>query len=156
MSTPHVWIWITSSEDRSMQALQYAEKKMSRYCSVYLAYLPSANECLNYGSSRSKVAEVYFLFLIKKDHPQADELVEKVQRYYFPVETPFYMEKNKYLEACIAVHGSELRMEFYLDLLRDFCNPMDRVFGVLSGTKFMLANQVSNLTLQLSLSSTRG
>lgn len=139
-----------------MQALRYAEKKMSKYLSVVSAYLPSVNERLNYGTSRSKVAEVHLLFLIKTDHPQAPALVEKVRRYYSPVDSVFYLEKSKYLEASFAVHGSELRMEFYLELLSDFCKRRDRVFGVFPGSKFMLANQVSFRSFQISLSSIRG
>jgi hypothetical protein len=142
MNTPTVWVWITSSADRSVQALRYAQKKMPKYMCISSAYLPAANERLNLGTSRAKSTDVLLLFLIKKDHPKVNDLVAKVQPEYSAVKTSYYTERNKYLEACFAVHPSELRMEFYFGLLKDFCKPKERVFGVFPGSKFLLANRV--------------
>lgn len=153
MNSPNVWVWITSSEDRALQAQKYAERKMQRYILISSAYLPSPNERLNMGTSRSKCSEVFLHFLIKRDGPQASTLVDKVKRHYSSVPTFYYTEKSKYLEASFAVHGSELRMEFYLELVKDFCKPNERVFGVYPGSKFILANKVR---FSVSLSSSRG
>lgn len=142
MSSPNVWVWITSSENRAVQALRFADKRMSKYICVSCAYTPSPNERLNLGTSRSKSSEVYLLFLIRKHHPRASALVEKVKQCYTAVDTSYYTERNKYLEACFSVHGSELRMEFYLELIKEFCKPQEKVFGVFSGSKFILANKV--------------
>ena len=104
--------------------------------------MPSAYERLNLESSRSKCSEVYLLFLIRSAHPDSTALLEKVRPKDTAENTPYYTEKNKYLEASFAVHGYELRMEFYLELLSDFCDESSRVFGIYSGSKMILASKV--------------
>jgi hypothetical protein len=156
LTSPAVWVWITSSEHRALQAEQYAERRMSKYVCLSSAYTPSAYERLNLGTSRSKSSEVHLLFLIREDHPDAPALVEKVKLNYTAGDSPYYTEKNKYLEACFAVHGFELRMEFYLELLSDFCNPADRIFGIYCGSKVVLASKVIGVLSCSCLSSTRG
>lgn len=82
------------------------------------------------------------MFLIRDDHPKKMELVRKVKLSYAPENCPYYTEKYKYLEASFAVHGYELRMEFYLELLKDFSEHASRVFGIYCGSKFILASKV--------------
>lgn len=38
---------------------------------------------------------------------------------------------------------SELRMEFYINLIRTYCDKGDSTFGVFSGSKFMVASLVN-------------
>jgi hypothetical protein len=52
------------------------------------------------------------------------------------------LEAGKYQELKYRLSSSELRMEFYLDLLFDFCRPRDRFLGVYSGSKCLVAAKV--------------
>ena len=50
-------------------------------------------------------------------------LAGKIYLEYCAPEIPYYLEAGKYHELKYRLDSSELRMEFYLDLLFDFCRP---------------------------------
>jgi hypothetical protein len=52
------------------------------------------------------------------------------------------LEAGKYQELKYRLSSSELRMEFYLDLLFDFYRPGDRFLGVYSGSTCLMAAKV--------------
>ena len=54
----------------------------------------------------------------------------------------YYLKVKKYQELKYRLSSSELRIEFYLDLLFDFCKFRDRFLGKYPGTKCLVAVKV--------------
>jgi hypothetical protein len=79
---------------------------------------------------------------VKKDDTEAEGLEGKIHSEYHALDIPYYLEAGKYQELKYRLTLSELRMEFYLDLLYDFCRPGDRFFGIYTGSKSLVAAKV--------------
>ena len=58
--------------------------------------------------------------------------------------TCVYTKPRKYQELKYRDQPSELRMEFYLQLLDLFCCPGDTIYSVFSGTEILCARLVSH------------
>ena len=71
-----------------------------------------------------------------------DGLQVKILSEYRVPDIPYYLEAGKYQELKYRLSSSELRMEFYLDLLFDFCRPGDRFLGVYLGSNCLVAAKV--------------
>jgi hypothetical protein len=147
MKDPTVWLWISSTEDRHLQAVVYAQRNMREY---YIAkdskYYPSKFERLYDQTTRQSSAigaGVYLLFMVKKDSPQFEAKKKRIKKEYRAADVPYYSESRKYMEAKYRLHNSELRMEFYFELLQTFCYPGKNFLSILSGSKCMLAARVS-------------
>jgi hypothetical protein len=87
--------------------------------------------------------DVYLLFLVKKGRTQFEATKKKIKKAYRAADVPYYSDSGKYLEVKYRLHNSELRMEFYFELLRTFCKPRDNFLGIYTGSKCMLAAQVN-------------
>jgi hypothetical protein len=59
----------------------------------------------------------------------------------------YYLDPSKNTEAKWRIEASELRMEFYLEILHAFAKREENVLGLYSGAKFMLAAKVYFHTL---------
>ena len=66
----------------------------------------------------------------------------KILSEYLALNIPYYLEAGKYQELKYRLYSSELRMEFYLDLLFDFYKPRDWFLGVYLGLKCLVAVKV--------------
>jgi hypothetical protein len=66
-----------------------------------------------------------------------------------PNRLAYYVEAGKYQEMKYRLCASELRMEFYLDLLFDLYRPGDRLFGIFTGSKCLVATKVCIILLAL-------
>jgi hypothetical protein len=84
------------------------------------------------------------MFLVKKGDREAEGLRGKILSEYRTPDISYYLEARKYQELKYRLSLSELRMEFYLDLLYDFCRPGDRFLGVYTGSKCLAAAKVSS------------
>ena len=82
------------------------------------------------------VGVVHLLFLIKKD---SNENSKSVKEYYIAPNIPYYTVIGQYKEVDYRINSMELRVEFYLELVQDFCKPGDEVYGIFTGMKFMIA-----------------
>jgi hypothetical protein len=49
----------------------------------------------------------------------------------------YYLEARKYQELKFRLRSSELRMEFYMDLLYELCRPGDRFLGIYTELKYL-------------------
>jgi hypothetical protein len=130
-----------NSENRLAQAAEYAKESFTNYTIRESKYIPAKTEQLYFGSARKQSPDV-FLFLVKKDDIEVEGLEGKIHLEYRAPNIPYYLEAEKYQELKYRLTSSELRMEFYLDLLYDFCRPRDRFLGVYTGSKFLVAAKV--------------
>lgn len=142
VSTPSIWLWIVNSANRSTQAKEYAAQTFKNYTVLEATYIPSKNERLYDLPIRKQSPDVFLLFLVKKGDVEAQALKAKIRSEYRAPEISYYTENGKYSELKYRLRASELRMEFYLDLLHDFCRPGDSFMGVYSGSKCLLAAKV--------------
>jgi hypothetical protein len=142
ISMPAMWLWIVNSGNRLAQAAEYARESFTNYTIQESKYIPAKNERLYDNSARKQSLDVFLLFLVKKGDKEAEGLRGKILSEYCAPDIPYYMEAAKYQELKYRLSSSELRMEFYLDLLVDFCRPGDRFLGVYSGSKCLVAAKV--------------
>jgi hypothetical protein len=89
------------------------------------------------------------MFLVKKDDMEAENLRSKLSGEYSAPDIPYYVEAGKYQEMKYRLCASELRMEFYLDLLFDLCRLGNRLLGVFTGSKCLVATKVCIILLAL-------
>ena len=60
-----------------------------------------------------------------------------------PSALPYYSNMGKYNEVKYHVHSSELRMEFYLELMKLFCRARENFVNIHCSLKCLLAAKVS-------------
>jgi hypothetical protein len=142
ISKPTMWLWIVNSANRLVQAAECARESFTNYTIRESKYIPAKNEQLYDGSARKQSLDVFLLFLVKNDDTEAQGLREKILSEYRAPDIPYYLEAGKYQELKYRLSSSELCMEFYLDLLFDFCMLGDRFLGVYSGSKYLVAAKV--------------
>jgi hypothetical protein len=135
ISKPTMWLWIVNSANKLAQAAEYATIQESKY-------IPAKNERFYDGSARKQSPDVFLLFLVKNDDQEVQGLRGKILSEYRGPDIPYYLEVRKYQELQYRLSSSELHMEFYLDLLFDFCRPGNRFLGVYSGSKYLVAAKV--------------
>ena len=63
---------------------------------------------------------------------------KSMKEYYIAPNIPYYTIIGQYKEADYRINSMELRMEFYLELVQEFCKPRDGVYGIFIGMKFMI------------------
>jgi len=146
--TPDVWLWITETSNRSAQAHVYFEKLKDDYKSKSSAYNPASNERFN-GIQENKVLEKHLiplLFLVKKSS-RAFSLIGDIPATFNAPDLPLYKTAGAYLEHDLCLEDHELRLEFYIRVLRMFSVPGDRFLSIFAGTKPMLAGIVSHFIL---------
>ena len=86
--------------------------------------------------------DIILLFLVKKGDREAESLQAKIQSEYHAPDIPYYLEARKYQELKYRLSSNELCMEFYLDLLCDFCKPGDQFLGVYTRLKCLVAAKI--------------
>ena len=59
-----------------------------------------------------------------------------------PLDVPYYSNVGRYNEVTYRVYATELRLEFYFELLSLFCRANENVIGIHCGSKFMLTAKV--------------
>jgi hypothetical protein len=136
ISMPTMWLWIVNLANRLEQAVEYARESFTNYTIRESKYIPAKNERLYDGSARKQSPDVFLLFLVKNGDTEVEGLRGKILSEYRTPDIPYYLEAGKYQELKYRLSSSELHMEFYLDLLFDFCRPGDRFLGVFSGSKY--------------------
>ena len=131
---PSVWLWISKNAQRAASAIAYAQSVMTRYALKTSSYRAAKNEQL-YNRKRA-LGEVHLFFFIKKG---SNVNSKSVKEYYIAPNIPYYTVIGQYKEADYRINLMELRMEFYLELVQEFCKPGDGVYGIFIGMKFMIA-----------------
>ena len=83
------------------------------------------------------------MFLVKIGDAKAKSLKVKIWFEYHAPKVPYHLENGKYLELKYQLHSSELRKEFYLDLLHDLCRLGDNFLGIYTRLMCFMAVKVS-------------
>ena len=143
MTRPNVWLFILRGDEDVEAANAFAASKLEQYKGNESTYVPSRAEMLDNVTSRGIAPDVPLLFLFKKGNKFATSCraLQKL-KYSTPTLNPYYWDFAKNTEAKWRIKPTELRMEFYLDILRDFATPDENVLGIYTGAKFMLAANV--------------
>ena len=134
---PLVWLWISENAERATTAIAYAQLEMRGYVLKIFSYQAAKNKQL-YDCKRA-VEEVHILFLIKKG---SNVNLKSVKEYYIVPNLPYYTITRQYKEAKFRINSMELRMEFYLELVQEFCKLGDGIYKIFKGTKFMIACRI--------------
>ena len=143
VTDPNIWLIILSGKEDFKAASTFAEDELDEYEAQVSTYVPSRGEMLNNVTSRNIAPDVILLFLFKKDNEfakAARKLVTK--KYTTPLLCEYYKDASKNTEAKWRVDTTELRMEFYFQLLHACAVPKENVLGIYAGAKFMLASKV--------------
>lgn len=148
VSDPAVWIWICRDEVDACRCTRWIDANMRLYKTKRSVYKSAKQEKL-YDAGVRNPPVVYLIFLYKVGNERAEHAVENILPEYTPIDLDYYTgsaQKQytgvKYYEAQWAIHNTELRMEFYIDMYNYFTEPGDNVFGLHTGTKAMLAAKV--------------
>ena len=116
---------------------------MPEFDIMYLTYIPLKAEMLNNVSTHATALDVPLLFLFKRGNAYADEAHRRMKGIYTtPVTCIYYTDPLKNNEGKWRLRPTELRMEFYLNILQDFAAASENILAVLTGRKFMLAVKV--------------
>ena len=59
-----------------------------------------------------------------------------------PSDVPYYLEVGRYNEVKYRVEPNELRMEFYLKIMKLFCRARENFIGIHCGSKCLLGAKV--------------
>ena len=138
-----VWLWIHESDVRARQSADFVKRFMPEYESTYSVYRSSCNERLNDAKTCAPPAAVYLLFLLKCGDDRASRLRQNVKaEFAVPSDVPYYSEVGRYNKVKYRVEPNELRMEFYLEIMKLFCRVGEIFVGIHCGLKCLLAAKV--------------
>ena len=139
-SEANVWLWIHESEVRARQLVDFVKRFMPEYESTYSMYRSSRNKRLNNAKTRASLVDVYLFFLLKHGDDRASRLRQNVKaEFAIPSDVPYYSEVGRYSEVKYQVKPNELRMEFYLEIMKLFCRVGENFGGIHYGSKCLLA-----------------
>ena len=142
-SEASVWLWIHESDVRAWQLADFMKRFMPEYESTYSMYRSSRNERLNDAKTRAPPTAVYLLFLLRCGNDRVSRLRQNVKaEFAVPSDVPYYSDVGRYNEVKYRVEPSELRMEFYLEIMKLFCRAGENFVGIHCGSKCLLAAKV--------------
>ena len=67
-------------------------------------------------------------------------------KFAVPSDVPYYSEVGRYNEVKYRVEPSELRMEFYLEIMKLFCRAGENFVGIHCGSKCLLVAKVCHFS----------
>ena len=122
--------------------LAFSEQHLKNFVLKKSMYILSKAKRLGSVTNQSTTPLVTLLFLLKKDDTGRAINKDAVLKMYTTSEIPYYLEPSKNSEAKYRLHPSELRMEFYIDILQSFGCAGENVIGIYAGAKLMIAAKV--------------
>ena len=118
ITTPNLWLFIVEDDDDRVAAIKFAETRMPEFDIMHSTYIPSKAEMLNNVSTRATALDVPLLFLFKRGNAYADEACWRMKGVYTTPQTcVYYTDPSKNNEGKWRLRLTELRMEFYLNIL---------------------------------------
>ncbi|KAG0594496.1 hypothetical protein M758_UG082500 [Ceratodon purpureus] len=136
------WLLICGDDEDFAQVLTWVERNtLSGRRRVHSEYLPAPNERLGGHPPKSRIAmePVKLLFLIDDNLLENEVSTPEPLSEYRTPDHPLYKDNRKFNERRYAMYPSELRMEFYLQVLDTFCNTGVAVYQLYAGTKSLIA-----------------
>ena len=123
--------------------MKFAKTRMPKFDIMHSTYIPSKAEMLNNVSTRGTAPDVPLLFLFKRGNAYADEARWRMKGIYTTPQTcVYYTDPSKNNEGKWRLQPTELKMEFYLNILQNFAAASENILVVFTGRKFMLAAKV--------------
>lgn len=140
---PNSWVWISQTAKRQAQAVLYAKTHLKEtYDLVESMYISADNERLEDKKfGKRSMTTVPLLFLLKKG---MNWTKTSIREQYEAPQFEHHTRAGCYDELQYRVSNNELRMEFYINVILDFCQPNQYMLSILSGTKVMMAATVRN------------
>ena len=90
---------------------------------------------------------MYLFFLLKRGDDRASRLRQNVKaEFAVPSDVPYYSEVERYNEVKYQVEPRELKMEFYLEIMKLFCRAGENFVGIHCGSKCLLAAKVCHFS----------
>ena len=120
------WLLICDSEVQRLHAMNYVNghEALSTYHMDFADYHPAKFERLGDQSVARAAKKVILTFI---QNSAVRELAE-IRTDFFPPDSTVYTKPHSYNELEFRVYNTELRMEFYLWVVRKFCLPGGAVF----------------------------
>ena len=143
------WLFISGSESHRFQTMEFVNSH-GAFKSLHVDfadYHPAKFERLGDLSAGRATRKVILTFLQDVD---CREHVE-IRLDFFPPESPVYTKPHGYNELEFRIYNTELRMEFYLWLVRKFCRPGGNILSIFGGGKITCAAVVSHESARLDL-----
>ena len=146
ITDPNLWLFIVEDDDDRNVAMKFAKTRMPEFDIMHWTYIPSKVEMLNKVSTRGTAPDVPLLFLFKRGNAYAHEARRRMKGIYTtPVTCIYYTDPSKNNDGKWRLRPTELRLEFYLNILQDFAAASENILAVFTGSKFMLAAKVKIL-----------
>ena len=144
ITTPNLWLFIVEDDDDRTAAIKFAETRMPEFDIMHSTYIPSKAEMLNNVSTCGTAPNVPLIFLFKRGNAYADEALRRMKGVYTtPQICVYYTDPSKNNEGKWRLRPTELRMEFYVNILQDFAAASENILAVFTGRKFILAGKVN-------------
>ena len=143
------WLFISGSESHRLQTMEFVNSH-GAFKSLHVDfadYHPTKFERLGDLSAGRATRKVILTFLQDMD---CHDHVE-IRPDFFPPESLVYTKPHGYNKLEYRVYNTELRMEFYLWLMRKFCRPGGALLSIFGGGKITCAAVVSHESAQLDL-----
>jgi len=137
------WLFICSDLMEQIQALQYLQTHavLKDWRMEFVDYWLAKHEYMgDYSMSNSKATERVLLTFVQ--NPDGGNMMTP-RAVYRALDTDVFNEPRLYNELKYRIHNTELRMEFYINIIRKFSIGGRAVMSVFAGSKFTLAAMVS-------------
>ncbi len=137
------WLFICTDEKDQAQVLTYVEKNeilktFNMHCVDY--YLTKNERLYDLPANNAKaLKKVLLIFLQSPDNVYHTRIYSE----FIAPDTPVYKEARRYNELPYRMYNIELKMEFYLWVVKKFYNPRSSVFSIFVGGKLTCAALVS-------------
>ena len=141
---PNVWLWVVDEEKSAAVVSLFHEKFSTEYELYHSTYIPAKTEgvsvMLDLLEGVKQPGAIGLYFLTHKKSPSGRLPVKASIAFKKMYELPQPHSKDLVQELLNTTNPKyELRMEFYVSVLRTLCITGDTVFNVCGGTKFMYA-----------------
>ena len=143
------WLFISGSESHRLQTMEFVNSHgaFKTLHVDFTDYHPTKFERLGDLSAGRATRKVILTFL--QDVDCRDHV--EIRPDFFPPDSPMYTKPHGYNELEYRVYNTELRMEFYLWLMRKFCRPGGALLSIFGGGKITCAAVVSHESARVDL-----
>ena len=111
-----------NSKEGAKQSVDFMKRFLPEFNSIHSVYRATKNERLDDAKTRAPPASVFLLFLFKRGDDRASRLRQNVRKEFTVLlDVPYNSDIGRYNEVKYRVYATELRLEFYFELLNLFC-----------------------------------
>ena len=143
------WIFICTDKDQRLHAMNFVESH-GAFNSLHVDfsdYCPGKFERLG-DAVVGRATKIFILTFLQDTDARAHI---QIPTDFYPPETLVYNKPHSYNELEYRVYNTELRMEFYLWVVRKFCRPRGSILSIFGGGKITCAAMVSSKSTRVKL-----